>query len=347
MKNFFFTCVLLFCSVIIALLIGEFGLRVYGITPNPEKFTPYEFDRILGWRIKKSFKYFKSSVHFSHFNYSNLDGFPSNSENFKKSLSTTTPSIVFIGDSFTESAAVPYESSFPYLVGKRFPNKQIINLGVSGYAPDQYLLSARERLNMYNVKNIIVMFFPYNDVTDIFQKTQQGFYPKPYFEDNNFGAPINVPLKEVRSDDHEERNTVKNFFRNTAIYQVLRPIRDKINIPFTSIGSPKIIPRIYKKNQMEKALSLIHEIKVENPGATFFVYYIAQYEEYITPDTYKKNIALYRDTCKDLKLQCITMDSILDQQSDPSKLYIIDDGHFSEFGASLVVNQIFELLQSK
>jgi len=105
------------------------------------------------------------------------------------SLDANRPSVAIIGDSFVEGYCLPYKKSFAYLLGDLVKDKQIINLGVNGYSPDQYLLYSRRHLKNFNVKDIIVAFFPYNDIPMVFRKyteSQKLGYSKPYFEENNF-----------------------------------------------------------------------------------------------------------------------------------------------------------------
>ena len=56
------------------------------------------------------------------------------------------------------------------------------------------------------------------------------------------------------------------------------------------------------------------------------------------------NIALYQVVCGELDMECYTPESTLRKVSDPNNLYIPVNRHFSKRGASLVADQIYEIL---
>ncbi len=62
---------------ILCVAIAEIALRFYGITPSTDRLFAYEFDETLGWAPKQSFKYFRSTPYYGHFNYYVRKVFPS------------------------------------------------------------------------------------------------------------------------------------------------------------------------------------------------------------------------------------------------------------------------------
>ena len=108
--------------------------------------TTYTFDNKIGWRAKKNFKFFRSSTVYAHWSYYNPEGFPTSKENFKNYTNTLKPSIALIGDSFVEGYYLPYEQTFANLLDNNCEEKQVINLGISGFSPYQYLMYSRLHL---------------------------------------------------------------------------------------------------------------------------------------------------------------------------------------------------------
>lgn len=147
-------------GILAALLLMEGWFRLNGITGFQDRLSVYEFDDILGWKTKPDSKAFRSTGNFAHYNYYGPQGFPVDKDNWEESLNADTPSVAIIGDSLTEGYYLPYENTFTYLIDQKVPDIQVINLGVSGYAPDQYLLFARRHIDDYNVTDVIVIFFP-------------------------------------------------------------------------------------------------------------------------------------------------------------------------------------------
>ena len=225
--------IVILVTVLAALLFFcEFILRnVIGIVPSTDRMVTYQFDDTLGWKTRSDYKYYRSSHYYGHFNYYNPQGFPTDFARWHEDASTTTPSIAILGSSHAESYYLPYEQSFPYLLEQKFrekgAEKQVLNLGVSGYAPDQYLLRARTEFPKYHVTDIVVVFFPYNDLPGIESDEYQGF-AKPYFKDS-LASPENLPLAPPPSQKEEIGLSAQ--IRNTAIYTLLRPmLRKAINI---------------------------------------------------------------------------------------------------------------------
>lgn len=318
--------------------IAEIVLRLYGITPNTDRMYAYQFDDVLGWTPKKSFKYFRSTPYYAHFNYYNPDGFPTTKPDWPRRADPQKPSVVFLGDSFTEGYYLPYEFTFPYLVGQRL-SQQVINLGVSGYAPDQYLLTARQHLPNYDAQMVIVMFFPHNDTEDIFESDYQG-YAKPMFAED-FTTPVNLPLPKLAGKQAPE-NWMQRMAHSSAIYAALRSIVRKY---FEMPASTKIPVVLYEYERMQKALRLIKQIQIEFPVNQFVVYYIPMYDE-LSSQTLPRNLATFQEICTELDLSCFTMKNLLDTAKHPDQYFITGDGHFSKQGAAAVAEHLSTILST-
>lgn len=327
-------------ACLVAVLLIETTLRIYGITTEQDRLSVYEFDSTLGWRTRKSFRFFRSSRYYAHFTYYNLDGFPTDEKNWLHSPDRTTPSIAIIGDSFVEGYYLPYEFTFSHIIDDEIADRQVINLGVSGYSPDQYLLQARRHLNKYHVTDIVVMFFPANDIPYLNKDTYYG-YAKPLFLSTSFETPINVPLsqrQEARGVD------VLHWLTNhSALYTLMRPFVQQF---FTESDINYVAPK-FQNEEMERAVAFINQIHLEFPKASFSLYYIPTVGEIAETQTLQHNLTLFYEICSEYNMACYSPETIF-SGIDPELIYTPGDGHFTELGASLVADHLYYLLtQSK
>ena len=329
-----------------ALFILEGAVRLVGIPATQNRLPKMEFDDTLGWRIKKSSSIFNSFAHAAHFSYYNPDGFAVQKENWELPLSREAPSVAFVGDSFTEGNYLPYEETFAHLLDQKLTTKQVINLGVRGYASDQYLLAARQRLGDYNVTDIVVMFFPYNDVPEALQDTADG-YAKPLFGDS-FDKPLNTPLTQLEGNDNTPA-ILEPVANRSALIQVVKPIFGQYVLVPLGLWPNRfsVEPVFHEEFAMRKSLRLIKQIEIEFPVERFMVFYIPVYEETLDAELFAHNTDLYRRICGELDMECFTAEDSLQKVADPSDFYIPLDGHFSKLGSSLVADQIYTILTNE
>ena len=80
-------------------------------------------------------------------------------------LTDPRPRILMLGDSFTESMG-PWNTSFVGRIASRFPQYEILNGGVEGYSPSNYLNTARIALNSGLDFDEAIVFIDISDVQD-------------------------------------------------------------------------------------------------------------------------------------------------------------------------------------
>jgi lysophospholipase L1-like esterase len=335
-------------GVVLAVFIVEGVLRLIGFGSSPQMFDQYEFDDVLGWTTKTSFESYRSRRHSGHFSYYNADGFPVLKDDWKRPTDRSAPTIAFIGDSFTEGSYLPYKYTFPHLVDEKIPDRQVINLGVGGYAPDQYLLNARRKLGDFNVTDVVVMFVGSNDVPEIAKETLNGF-AKPLFGDE-LDQPLNLPLKKLRGDTTEPSFT-RRMANSSSIFRLAKPALVKyilrpIGLGNKSIWTPRAHPALdtLEENNTRKAMRLIKQIELEFPVNRFIVYYVPQYEQSLDGGALEHNIGVYLDICGELNLECYTPEKLLKETPNTADLYIPLDVHFSKTGARRVAEEIYDIL---
>jgi lysophospholipase L1-like esterase len=80
--------------------------------------------------------------------------------------------VVVVGDSLAFGYGVDDEQAWPRLVGKALPGTKIINLGVAGFGPQQYLRALESYGFALHPKLVLFMLFSGNDLNDAktFQK---------------------------------------------------------------------------------------------------------------------------------------------------------------------------------
>ena len=80
-------------------------------------------------------------------------------------LTDPRPRILMLGDSFTESMG-PWETSFVGRLAARFPQYEVLNGGVGGYSPSNYLNTARIALKNGLDFDEAIVFIDISDVQD-------------------------------------------------------------------------------------------------------------------------------------------------------------------------------------
>ncbi|TLG71453.1 SGNH/GDSL hydrolase family protein [Methylocystis sp. B8] len=81
-------------------------------------------------------------------------------------MATDRKRIVFIGDSFAESLGVPYEESFIGLFAQAFPAFDVLNAGVSSYAPSVYYEKLKYFLDAGLKFDEAVVYIDISDIQD-------------------------------------------------------------------------------------------------------------------------------------------------------------------------------------
>ncbi len=80
-------------------------------------------------------------------------------------LTDPRPRILMLGDSFTESMG-PWKTSFVGRIAEKFPQYEILNGGVGGYSPSNYLNTARIALKSGLDVDEAIVFIDMSDVQD-------------------------------------------------------------------------------------------------------------------------------------------------------------------------------------
>lgn len=334
--------IIIACFIALIILL-EAILRFCGLSHRQSRLTIYEFDQELGWRNRASARQLRMipderGVAF-HNIYSNPDGFATDEDHWHDSARKDVRSLMIVGDSFAAGEYLPYAKTFPYLIGAMMPELQVINTGVPGYAPDQYLMVARKYLPRYLVDITVIIFFPFNDICDLKRDTLSG-YQRPNFG-TSLEKPLNTPLQQTRGKPRT-RNFIQKIADNSSIYTLIRPIiknsNHVYNPKFWVVSEREIT---YSRDGMKQAALFMNQIQKENPKTKVFIYYMPHWEELLQPKVLAKNIHLFQNAIDEFGLASI-LPRALRHLSDPRKAYNIGDGHLSELGAKLVAEEIVQ-----
>ncbi len=330
--------VLIFSS---GILIAEGGLRLLGVEPGlsiVHRLNPYQFDPELGWATRPHSSFLRSSPEYIHYNYYDKDGLPATFENRNGQITPEAPKIVLIGNSYVESYYVPYKKSFPAILDEslRASGKRVLNLGVSGYTPAQYLLQARRHLPKHNVDSVFVFLVPYQDIRFLNSPFFPGGYPKPIFGER-LDSPLNTPL----SVSLLKKSKTRQLEDYSALLTVLQPLL------FKWIGYRNAIydypidfdKMLFSVDEFGDALRYSKQIQTElgSKANVFTVYAPTEFEYH--DDRISKNLVAFRQACDQLLVRCLVPPHVeFPPGGNFQVLYYEKDRHPSSTGAALIAD---------
>lgn len=143
----------------------------------------YEYDAFLGWTYKKNSAFKTLSP-----DASELVDLDFNSDGFRQNeYLADKKKILLIGDSTTGAVQVNVSDHFATIINERFPEYQVINTGVNGYAADQAYLSMTKLMSELDIHLVIYLFNPNDIPGNLFKSINIGIhrYGKPFFKVEN------------------------------------------------------------------------------------------------------------------------------------------------------------------
>lgn len=331
------------------LLLVEGGLRAFGVSAGlsiANRLNPYQFDSTLGWTTRPGTSFLRSSPEYLHYNYYDREGLPTTFEKRKEAVEADIPKVVLLGNSYVESYYVPYKKSFPYLLEQRLPNRKVLNLGVSGYTPAQYMIQARRHLPRHeNVDKIFIFLVPYQDIGFLDLPTFPGGYPKPVFGEDLM-QPVNTPLTLPA------RRVVgkKNIEDYSALITVLQPVLFKwLGYRNAIYDYPINFDRLlFSVADFLKVLKYSKKIQEEFGRAeNVFTVYAPTEFEYLN-DRITKNLIAFRLACDQLQIRCLVPPFVEHPPNgDYRPFYYPKDRHPSPHGSALIAAFLADFLESQ
>lgn len=328
-KNVLVNAALVCGSMVLCLLVMEGSLRLFGVYVVRNVVSAHVFDEALGWRPRPGSVAVRSKSFGMVATYFNDDGLVVGPEDWNTPPDRRSPSIALIGDSFLEGYYLPHDQTFAGRFARSMRDRQVLNLGVAGYGPAQYLLRAREILPKYNVTHIIVIFFATNDVPFVFEEKFFD-YPKPRFDE--LLRPVNLPLIDTGVG-------TRRRMRSSALFNMLRAYHMRLFPKRLEQTGDYGLPM----PQYRLAMRLLDVIRWENPSARFDVVYLASPYEYTHDAERQANKQIFIDFCNWLLLSCHYPLVFETRPLDVWEMYIPRDGHFTARASALFAEHLSEI----
>ena len=140
-------------------------------------------------------------------------------------MTTDRKRVIFIGDSFTESPGVPYEQSFVGLFAQAFPAFDVLNAGVSSYAPSVYYEKLKYFLDADLKFDEAVVYIDISDIQDegvFYSYDKNGVLQMGVFQTSfNVCSPVpRPPLSQPKKRWGRaiERATFEDLSKSGVVY---------------------------------------------------------------------------------------------------------------------------------
>jgi hypothetical protein len=215
MKAILFRFLAVVISLVIVALLGEAALRVLapdGGKTVTERSRFCRFDHDLGWAPLENVSHSDEKRRFFlHQNQFGLRG----PDDIQLKKTPGRKRVLVLGDSYVWGVSATQEDLFtnPSVHGT---NDEFINCGVSGYGTDQEYLFYLRIDQKFDVDQVVLVFTPYNDVTNNLGSKQYS-YLKPYFTLNN--GELVLHNEHVRNS--RVRNVIRRVDRESRVWNLV------------------------------------------------------------------------------------------------------------------------------
>lgn len=170
-------------SLIASLMVGEIAFRLlrpttsaYSVGTTGDQYCFYQYDPELGWVNTPGARGTFQRDEFRYEVEINRHGMRQGDVTFEPPHGCRR--IAVMGDSFVWGIGVADEQRFTELLARRLKATEVLNFGVSGYCPVQYLLDLDHVLR-FSPNIVILTFCLGNDFVDNVESVRYG-YNKPY-----------------------------------------------------------------------------------------------------------------------------------------------------------------------
>lgn len=230
MKRWLVNGALIAASVLVALLLVEFTLRLVGFS-NPVFGT---YDDITGTKLRAGAAGWQG-VEGRAYVKINSDGLRDREHSKNKSLNTIR--IAILGDSMAEALQVPVESTFSSVLERQLKScnafggrdVEVINFGVSGYGTAQELLTLIHRASAYSPDVVVLEFFSGNDVRNN-SRELEPMKLRPFFRLEQGGLVLdNSFLNDREYLDFKSRFEGRKLFFELRTFHLLRKIKSIVD----------------------------------------------------------------------------------------------------------------------
>ena len=220
---------LLFISLLVALLIAEAALRIVGYS-NPYFYT---FEDQTGWTLRPNVAgwFRKEGAAYVRINSAGL-----RDREHTEQKPPNTFRIAIVGDSFAEALQVPMEQTFWHLLESKlascpaFAGRQIevLNFGVSNYGTAQELLALRTRVWAYAPDMVVLAFTPGNDMHNNSRALERDDL-RPYFIYQGEQLVADMSFRDApvhRQKMTRLNNVLYDAINHSRLLQLVNSLRD-------------------------------------------------------------------------------------------------------------------------
>ena len=205
------------------LALGVATVEIYGRTVlepryrRDERSRNFEYNTVLGWFPKKNDqRTFEATrpIVVRH----NRDGFRDDEPGLKD-----RPRVLFLGDSFVWGYDVEKDERFTEKLQGQLADKQVLNLGVSGYSTDQEWILLRREYDRYR-PDVVFLILDQNDRAGNSSNMAYGYF-KPYFvNDRGRWVPRGIP---VPKNAMYRFRTMKSFWGRSYCVMILLKVYER------------------------------------------------------------------------------------------------------------------------
>lgn len=326
--------------------------RGLDLTKNEENLKAlYRYDQLLGWKLSPGASVIQLHQDFKTSYSMNNEGFRDDVD-YAARKKPGKKRIMIFGDSFAFGVGVPNKKTFSKILEAESSGKyEVLNFGVSGYDPGQYLLSLKEDGLKYNPDIVVYAIYLGNDIIDLgLDHLSQGDKYKPYFtiENGNFilqNVPVPTEKATYGEDTRVKNSFIKFFISQTYNFETAKMVknvlRDKVYKPMIKLGLLKDISDYnYELSLLKSILEDAKEI-TDKRGIRFLIM--------IIPSNHSAGgYAAYLEDGFDEKIKSMVGElgiPLVDLVSDLSlgwdKYYFSHEGHFNEEGHEVAAGRLW------
>jgi len=338
---------LFFVSVVVGLFVVEVLLRL---------FYPFPFGYVKGGVVADSQLCYRLPENFSTtvhtLDYPHTTGFTTTEFGTRTTgtYAKNLPTILLLGDSFTQGIQVNDNETFSSISQQGLPGYNVLNYGVLGYNPYQYLLLLNKTIRQFNTSYVILNFYVANDFVLPVDDVRKGC------SISEFGGYLMTSDSSARSwffmfRQFLHHNThVYNFLTDRLSGQFVKKFLHVLGLSTNNPDSPEALLFVQNENAdryFENTFAVLEEIRqlAMSQNATFILVVIParyhllpelwnafwkQYGKSGQPDV----IRPYKKIVEYGQQKNMTVLNMYDafSQNSPEQFYGIRDDHYSRKG---------------
>lgn len=161
---------LVVCSVVITLSLGELLLRKFAPLYFADSPANFRYDQELGGCLKEGVHLFSTTDYQREIKVNKIG-----TVNFQETFKGYSSLVFALGDSFTQGTGLPSEMSYPFQTdlilntdydGFYRKHYAVVNLGVAGYGGEQSLIMLKRYSKKIGIPSVVLYFGSENDYED-------------------------------------------------------------------------------------------------------------------------------------------------------------------------------------